>query len=302
MKVLIVGGNGQLGWELQRTVPKGYDISAVDVPDIDITKPESIAAVMDREKPDWVVNCAAYTNVDGAESDREAAHAINCDGAANLARAVSGAGARLVHISTDFIFSGEASRPYKTEDVPAPQSVYGQTKLDGEKAVAKILGDEALTIRTAWLYSSHGANFVHTMIRLMREKPALTIIDDQIGTPCWAKGLAEAVWAAVEKNLAGVFHWTDAGVASWYDFAVAIQEEALAQGLLEKKIPVTPIPTDAYPTPARRPAFSVLDKTGTWEATGLTPCHWREQLRSMVQEIKDNEMKVQEIKTREING
>ncbi len=285
MKVLIVGSNGQLGWELQRTIPRGIDISAVDMPQIDITNPESIAGVMDRENPDWVINCAAYTNVDRAESDRDAAHAINCEGAGNLARAVSRAGARLVHISTDFIFSGEGSRPYRPEDVPAPQSVYGRTKLDGEKVVEQVLGKETLIIRTAWLYSSHGHNFVHTMIRLMKEKPALTVIDDQIGTPCWARGLAEAVWAAVEKNLSGIFHWTDAGAASWYDFAVAIQEEALAAGLLEKKIPVAPIPTRAYPTPARRPAYSVLDKTGTWEATGLSPCHWREQLRIMIGEI-----------------
>ncbi|MGD9824407.1 dTDP-4-dehydrorhamnose reductase [Desulfobacter sp.] len=285
MKVLIVGSNGQLGWELQRTIPQGIDISAVDMPQIDITNPESIAGVMDRAIPDWVINCAAYTNVDGAESDRDAAHAINCEGAGNLARAVSRAGARLVHISTDFIFSGEGSRPYRPEDVPAPQSVYGRTKLDGEKAVKQVLEEDTLIIRTAWLYSSHGNNFVHTMIRLMKEKPALTVIDDQIGTPCWARGLAEAVWASVEKRLAGIFHWTDAGAASWYDFAVAIQEEALAAGLLKKKIPVAPIPTRAYPTPARRPAYSVLDKTGTWEATGLSPCHWRKQLRIMIGEI-----------------
>ena len=294
MKVMIVGAKGQLGWELQRTAPAGVDISALDMPEIDITKPESVTTVMDRENPDWVVNCAAYTNVDGAESERDAAHAINCDGAANLARAVSGKGRRLVHISTDFIFSGEASRPYKPGDIPAPQSVYGQTKLDGEKAVSAILGDNTLVIRTAWLYSAHGNNFVHTMIRLMKEKPALTVIDDQIGTPCWAKGLAQAVWISVEKNLAGNFHWTDAGVASWYDFAVAIQEEALAQGLLDKAIPVAPVPTEAFPTPARRPAFSVLDKTATWESTGLIPVHWRTQLRSMIQEIR-----IQESKTRE---
>lgn len=285
MKILIVGANGQLGWELQRTVPEGVEIAAADMPEIDITKPESIAAVMDKECPAWVINCAAYTNVDGAESDRDAAHAINGDGAGNLARAASMSGARLVHISTDFIFSGESGRPYRPGDAPAPQSVYGSTKLAGEKAVAEVLGEETLIIRTAWLYSSHGKNFVHTMIRLMGEKPALTVIEDQIGTPCWAMGLAQAVWAAVEKNLSGIYHWTDAGAASWYDFAVAIQEEALAAGLLEKSIPVKPIPTEAYPTPARRPAYSVLDKTSTWEATGLTPRHWREQLRRMIGEI-----------------
>ncbi len=285
MKILIVGSKGQLGWELEQTTPDGVEVVGVDFPGIDITQPDSIQKMMDEHTPDWVINCAAFTDVDGAQSHEDQAHAVNCEGAGHLARAVKTSGARFVHVSTDFIFNGESSRPYLPEDRPDPKSVYGKTKLDGEKVVEKILGQDTLIIRTAWLYSSHGNNFVHTMIRLMKEKEQLTIIDDQVGTPCWAKGLAQAVWASIQKNLTGIYHWTDAGVASWYDFAVAIQEEALAAGLLTKAIPVLPIPTRQYPTPAQRPAFSVLDKTGFLETADLVPVHWRHQLKKMIAEI-----------------
>jgi dTDP-4-dehydrorhamnose reductase len=142
-----------------------------------------------------------------------------------------------------------------------------------------------LIIRTAWLYAAHGSNFVKTMIRLMKEKEMLTVVDDQVGTPCWAKGLAQAVWAAVEKRITGVFHWTDAGVASWYDFAVAIQEEALAAGLLDRTIPILPVPSSQYPTPAHRPGFSVLDKSDLVSAIGMQPDHWRRQLRCLLREL-----------------
>jgi len=285
MKVLIIGSNGQLGWELQRTCPRGFGLAAIDYPQIDITQKDSVTAVLDKHKPEWIINCAAYTNVDGAETDEVAAHAVNCVGAGILARVARKIKARLVHISTDFIFNGDSYRPYKPEDTPDPRSIYGKTKLAGEQAVLDILIDEALIIRTAWLYSSHGKNFVHTMIRLMQEKESLNVIDDQVGTPCWANGLARAVWASVEKNLTGIFHWTDAGIASWYDFAVAIQEEAFQAGILDKQISVMPIPTEKYPTPAQRPAFSVLDKSSFTAATDLIPCHWRQQLRRMIKEL-----------------
>jgi dTDP-4-dehydrorhamnose reductase len=286
MKVLVTGSDGQLGRELMKTSPDGWTVVGVDMPGVDITDEKQVNRLMSKIQPDWVINCAAYTHVDRAESDPDAAHAVNCDGAANLARAAWQGGARLVHISTDFVFSGNQYRPYQPDDVPAPVSVYGKTKLAGETAVRDLLGKEALIIRTAWLYAACGNNFVKTMIRLMVEKDALSVIDDQIGTPCWAGGLAEVVWAAVEKRLCGVFHWTDAGVASWYDFAVAIQEEAADAGLLDRIIPVYPVPTHQYPTTAKRPAFSVLDKTGLVAATGIRPWHWRTRLRQMLGQLK----------------
>ncbi|MDT8380066.1 MAG: dTDP-4-dehydrorhamnose reductase [Desulfotignum sp.] len=285
MKVLIIGANGQLGSELLQTCPTETRAFGMDVPEIDITNSIQVDRVLEAHAPDWVINCAAYTQVDKAESDAGAAHAVNCTGAANLARAIKKTRARLVLISTDFVFGGDQSRPYKPDDRPDPKSVYGKTKLAGEQAVSEILGIDALIIRTAWLYAAHGNNFVKTMIRLMKEKEVLTVVDDQVGTPCWAKGLAQAVWAAIEKKLTGVFHWTDAGVASWYDFAVAVQEEALAAGLLNRTIQVLPIPGRQYPTPAHRPDFSVLDKSDLVAAIGISPEHWRRQLRRMLQEL-----------------
>ena len=160
-----------------------------------------------------------------------------------------------------------------------------ENTIKGEQAVLNILKDQSLIIRTAWLYSSHGNNFVKTMLRLMKEKQSLNVIDDQIGTPTWANGLAQVIWIAIEKQLTGIFHWTDAGVASWYDFAMAIQEEGIDAGLLDHAIPIFPIPSSLYPTPAKRPFYSVLDKTAFWKALDIKPVHWRSQLRSMLKEV-----------------
>jgi dTDP-4-dehydrorhamnose reductase len=285
MKALVIGENGQLGWELKRTCPENVTLTAVDYPEIDLVKKEILSEILKSETPDWVINAAAYTAVDKAEEDKETAYNINHKGVENLCQEILKANSRMVHISTDFIFDGDSPKPYRPDDEPNPKSVYGDSKLKGEYAVLENLKQDALIIRTAWLYSSNGNNFVLTMIRLMKEKDQLTIIDDQVGTPTWACGLAKAVWASIENDLRGTFHWTDAGVASWYDFGVAIQEEALALGLLRKSIPILPIPTEKYPTPAKRPVFSVLNKQSTWESTHLPPIHWREQLRNMLKEM-----------------
>jgi len=284
MNVLLIGANGQLGHELILSCPAGIILNAVDFPEIDITDGASIDLQFKKEV-DLVINAAAYTNVDGAEKDCDNAYDVNFKGAEQLARKCLEAQLRLVHISTDFVFSGTNHRPYKPDDKAEPLSVYGKSKLKGEKAVMDILQRDALIIRTAWLYSSHGNNFVLTMLRLMAEKESLSIVDDQISTPTWAHGLATTVWESVLQDLTGIYHWTDAGVASWYDFAVAIQEEALEAGILSKKIPLVPIPTEKYPTPALRPLFSVLDKCSLIDASGLTPQHWRKQLRRMIKQI-----------------
>ncbi len=285
MKVLLLGSNGQLGWELSRTCPLNISIQTCDFPKVDFASETSIRNCVDTDQFDFILNAAAYTAVDQAEEESELAYQINEKAVGILAKICKKKTIKLVQISTDFIFKGEHFKPYLPEDKPEPQSVYGSSKWGGEKAIQSMLGRESLIIRTAWLYSAHGNNFVKTMIRLMAEKEQLTVIEDQIGTPTWAKGLANVIWASVEIGLQGIYHWTDAGVASWYDFAVAIQEEALALGLLDRQIPIVPIGTKSYPTPAKRPYYSVLDKNGFLEKTGIKPVHWRKQLREMIEEL-----------------
>ncbi|WP_020588080.1 dTDP-4-dehydrorhamnose reductase [Desulfobacter curvatus] len=286
MKVLILGANGQLGWELQRTCPDNVSLTACDYPEIDLLDSHSIHTCLKAAQPDILVNAAAYTAVDKAEQEKENADKLNHGAVRQIAEICSSDRIHLVHISTDFIFNGMNHKPYLPQDTPDPISVYGETKLKGEQVVREILNTNATIIRTAWLYSSHGSNFVKSMLSLMDTKPALNIIDEQVGTPTWANGLARAVWGTIEKKVTGTHHFTDAGVASWYDFAIAIQEEALNLNLIRKEIPITPIPASQYPTPARRPFYSVLDKTSLWQALEISPIHWRKQLRSMLQELK----------------
>lgn len=285
MKMLLLGSGGQLGWELTRSCPANVDLTAFDYPQVDFNQAHSIETCILNSDPDWIINAAAYTAVDKAEEENELARQINHNAVAQIAQTAKAKNKKLIHISTDFIFNGQSCKPYGIDSQPCPVSVYGQTKLDGENVVKQVMGKDAAIIRTAWLYSSHGTNFVKTMLKLMKEKPALQVIDDQIGTPTWAHGLAGCVWAAVAQDFSGTAHWTDAGVASWYDFAVAIQEEAIALALLDKPIPVTPIPSANYPTPAQRPPYSVLEKTDTWQALIQTPVHWRVQLRKMLKEL-----------------
>lgn len=284
--ILLTGAGGQLGWELQRSAERaGHSVHAVGRHALDITDSVGIEAIVGELHPEVIVNAAAYTAVDMAEKEPNQAYAVNRDGAANLARAARASGASLVHVSTDFIFDGVKGAPYQPAGEPAPQGVYGASKLAGERAVREIMGDEALILRTAWVYSAHGNNFVKTMLRLMRKRDELRVVDDQIGSPTWAQGLADCIWRALERRLTGVYHWTDAGAASWYDFAVAIQEEALKTGLLTKKVRVRPIPGSEYPTPAKRPSYSVLDKSATWQALNHVAPHWRDSLRSMLSEL-----------------
>jgi len=285
MKILLLGSNGQLGWELQRTCPDHVKLATCDYPAIDFCSRDSIENCIHTTHPDCIINAAAYTAVDQAEKDSETADRINHGAVAEIAGLCRQQGIHLVHISTDFIFNGKHYKPYQPEDAPDPISVYGKSKLKGEQAVLKILKDQSLIIRTAWLYSSHGNNFVKTMLKLMAEKQSLNVIDEQIGTPTWAHGLATIIWVALEKEITGIFHWTDAGVASWYDFAMAIQEEGLQTGLLDRAIPIFPIPGQFYPTPAERPFYSILDKTSFWKALDIKPVHWRVQLRTLLKEF-----------------
>lgn len=284
--VLITGATGQLGYELQRLVPAGVAVVAVGRDQLDLTDDGTIDACIAMHRPSVIINAAACTAVDRAESEPGLARAVNAHGPAALARAAAAHDARLIQISTDFVFGGTSGRPLRPDDAVAPQSVYGQTKHDGERAVLDALGSRALVIRTAWLYSTHGGNFVKTMLRLMRERESIGVVSDQVGTPTWAHSLAVTVWAAVQAPaVSGILHWTDAGVASWYDFAVAIQEEGRCRGLLDRVAPVHAITTAAYPTPAVRPSYSVLDTTETTRQLGVVPSHWRTNLRLMLDQL-----------------
>jgi dTDP-4-dehydrorhamnose reductase len=289
-KVLITGAGGQLGFELQRTAPQGWQIIALGSGALDIQDAAATAAAVQGYAPALIVNAAAYTAVDKAETEPQRAYGVNAHGAANLASAAVGLGARLIHVSTDFVFDGEKSCPYLPTDRPNPLGVYGASKLEGERRVDEITAGDALILRTAWVYSAHGNNFVKTILRLARERDSLRVISEQVGTPTWANGLAQVIWAAADQPaLKGIYHWTDSGVASWYDFAVAIVEEAVSIGLLNGAVPVFPIRAVDYPLPAARPPYSVLDKTATLTALNLTPRHWRVMLREMLEDLKEME-------------
>lgn len=287
MTVLVTGAGGQLASELQACSPASVDVTVLGRAALDISDAAMVGQVLADLRPSVVINAAAYTAVDRAESEQAQAFATNADGPGHLARACAGLGARLIHVSTDFVFSGNACHPYRPDDPTGPVSVYGESKLAGERQVREALGERAVIVRTAWVYSRTGHNFVKTMLRLMAGRGSVSVVSDQVGTPTWAHGLAQAVWRIVDRpDITGALHWTDAGVASWYDFAVAIAEEAHALGLLSQPVVVKPILAKDYPTPALRPAWSVLDKTASWQQLGCDGMHWREALRRMLAEWK----------------
>ena len=289
MKAVVTGGGGQLATALEQTCPPSVDLTCLSIDELDMTDPAMVELVMGQHRPDVVINAGAYTAVDAAETDERNARSVNRDGPANLAAVAADIGARMVQVSTDFVFDGVSQEPRRPEDPANPLSVYGATKLEGEEAVLNRLGDRALVVRTAWLYSAGGANFVNTMLRLMKERGEVRVVNDQIGTPTWARSLAGAIWCMLEQDMSGVHHWTDDGSASWYDFAVAIGEIGTEMGLLDEMPKVEPVPSSEFPTPARRPSFSVLDKEDTWKelrATECIPCaHWRDNLSSMLEEL-----------------
>ncbi len=286
MKVLITGASGQLGHSLLRAAPSGNELHALTRAELDVSDAAAVRKVVQEFRPEVIVNAAAYTAVDKAETETDRAFAVNAYGPEYLAKAAQQSSARLIHISTDFVFDGLKSRPYRPEDAVNPLGAYGRSKAEGDKRVRAVLGNDAVIVRTGWVYAAEGHNFVNTILRLAREKDSLAVIADQVGTPTWARSLARLVWALVQRSeVKGIFHWSDAGVASWYDFAVAIQEEGVATGLLKKTIPIRPITTEEYPLPARRPAYSVLEKQATVALTGVKPDHWRVNLRAMLKEL-----------------
>lgn len=286
MRALVAGSGGQLGRALAATLPTSVTLIAPPEAEFDITDADAVRRIVAEARPDVVINAAAYTAVDRAEGDEATARAINVYAVGTLASAARIAGAGFVHVSTDFVFDGTAHAPYAADATPNPLGVYGRTKLDGEIAAAEF-HPSPLLVRTAWVYTASGNNFVATMLRLMRERDEVRVVADQFGTPTHAATLARTLWTLIARQHTGTFHATDAGTATWYDFAQAIHDEALAIGLLDRAVTVTPIRTIDYPTPAKRPAFGILDKTATWTITG-TPRHWRAALRDCLAVMKDN--------------
>jgi len=286
MRVLVLGGGGQVANAVVAAAPTQHEVLERTQIELDICDATAVAHALTDVGADWVVNGAAYTAVDLAEDETSLAFAVNEKATGVLAAATAQAGNRLLHLSTDFVFDGKSNRAYLPTDQANPLSVYGVSKLGGERHVLNGPG-AGIVLRTAWVYAAAGRNFVLTMLRLMREKEQVSVVCDQIGTPTWAGSIAAAIWGLIEAGApGGVYHWTDLGVASWYDFAVAIQDEALARGLLGRAVPITPIPSTAYPTRARRPAFSVLDTSATRALIQAPARHWRHNLRSMLDELR----------------
>jgi len=286
MRALVLGGGGQVGRAVAKALPSGHGLVIKTRADLDIADERALAKVLAEAKIDWIINAAAYTAVDRAEEQRAQAIAVNDTAVEVLAAAASTAGCRLLHLSTDFVFDGKSNRGYLPDDPTNPLSVYGTSKLAGEKHVLRGAG-AGIVVRTSWVYAAAGQNFVLTMLRLMREREQVRVVCDQIGAPTWATSLANALWGLIDAAVpGGVYHWTDLGVASWYDFAVAIQDEALTRGLLTRAVPIVPIGTAEYPTPARRPAFSVLNTGSTRALVSVPAQHWRHNLRKMMDELR----------------
>ena len=310
MRILLTGSSGQLGQALRASIPAslaGEPVELIatarqpelaqDVIGLDLADHDACRAAVASHRPDWVLNAGAYTAVDRAESEPEQAQAVNAGAPRAIAEALAriNDGSRLLQISTDFVFSGEQSHPYRPEDPRNPVCAYGTSKAAGEQAVTELLGADphgrVTILRTSWVYGPVGRNFLLTMLRLHRQNAAsgepLRVVADQVGCPTGTAGLARACWAAIERHATGILHWSDAGVASWYDFAEAIGEIGDQVGLLEKAANVQPICTNDYPTPAQRPRYSLLDCTCTRAKLNLAPRHWRDALNDTLLRNKD---------------
>lgn len=282
MKILITGANGQLGTELHEILEREFPGQTLytDVQELDLTNAKAVDSYVANNEITHIVNCAAYTAVDRAEEEKMLCAAVNTDAVKNLAMAADANGAKIIHISTDYVFDGTNHRPYRESDKVNPISQYGTTKRKGETLLLA-LAPQAIIIRTAWLYSAHGNNFVKTMLRLADSQPEIKVVCDQIGTPTFARDLARAVVKVLQSHqwVPGIYHFTDEGAASWYDFAKAIFRIA------GKDVKVTPIPTEDYPTPASRPSYSILDRTRIKVTYGIEIPHWEEALADCLRQL-----------------
>jgi dTDP-4-dehydrorhamnose reductase len=290
-KILLTGITGQVGQELPTTLTTLGEVVGVSRQEFDLSQPDQIQQQIAQIKPNIIVNAAAYTAVDKAESDRELAIAINANAPKEMAIAAQAIGATVVHISTDYVFNGQNHTPYLETDSTDPLGIYGQSKLLGEIGIRENC-DRHIILRTAWVYGSKGhGNFVKTMLKLGETREELKVVADQIGSPTWSYDIAAAITnllkkSQVDSTIKGTYHFSNSGVASWYDLAVAVFAEAQQLGFPLKIERVLPITTADYPTPAQRPAYSVLSKNKYTKATGIYPPHWRVSLREMLTELQ----------------
>ena len=286
MRALIFGAGGQLGQTCIEVAPPHVSTIGLARSECDITDPAALKQAIGDLRPQVVINAAAYTAVDQAEENADAARAANVDAPALIADLCGQYQSRPVHLPTDFVFDGKGHKPYGPEAQPAPLGVYGQTKWQGEQAVLE-RGTQGVVLRTSWVYAPSGRNFVLTMLRLMRDRGEVKVVSDQIGSPTSTRGLAEICWAlALHHDATGIFHWSDAGAISWFDFACAIRDEALKLGLLPRPVIVEPISSEAFPTTAQRPAYSVLDASGTCLKLGVLQQPWRDALRDVLRSVQ----------------
>lgn len=291
MRVWVSGGRGQVGWELMRSAPAMVEFVTGTEQHVDVTDPDSVRAIFRREAPEIVIHAAAWTAVDAAEGDPERAFRVNRDGAACVAAEARAAGARMLLYSTDYVFGGQGDRPLGPTDRTSAVNVYGASKAAGELGAAEVLGDGLTILRTSWLYSAHGRNFVKTVLGRLRESGEVRVVDDQVGTPTWAASLARVTWDLLkcrERVIGGrTFHVADGGQATWFELARAVAELGALRGLIPGGSRVTPVGSEAWSSAAERPRFSVLDTTETWELLGYGPTPWREALGFMLDELAD---------------
>ena len=285
-KVLLIGADGQLGRLVVQVKPENINLDSCTRKNLDITDRDAVKAVIEQISPDIIFNTAAYTGVDNAEKDNKTAFQVNAEAVENIAKSANEK-IRIIHISTDFVFSRSNTRPYTPEDITSPVSVYGESKLAGEKALLTYHPDNSIIIRTSWLYSPFSKNFLTTMLMLMEARDEISVVNDQYGSPTSAITLARIIWkfAAIE-SAEGIFHWSDKGVITWYDFAVEIQKQGRKLGILHTDTRVIPIPTTSFPTPAARPEYSALDSSKTEDLLGQNTAPWQDQLLQVLTEIK----------------
>jgi dTDP-4-dehydrorhamnose reductase len=286
VRVLVTGARGHVGRALARTQPAGVQAYMLGREELDITERAQVERTVARLRPDIIINAAAYTAVDRAEQEEDAARAANELGPRYLALAAAESRARLLHISTNFVFDGAGQEPYRPGDEPSPLNAYGRTKWAGEQAVLATLPGRSVVLRTAWIYAPFGRNLLLALLDVFRERGRAEVVADQVAAPTSADSVAEALWHCVAKpQLQGIHHWCDDGIVSRFEFACEIAAQALEHGVISKPATVLPIATAAYPAPARRPLFSALDTRDTQQALGLRPRHWRSNLRQVMSEL-----------------